>query len=67
MKTANINGVTLKELNRIINSFERVINWYNKKYKFDIAKATQKEQKEYYSNINVWDTLKVKRDYLKSL
>lgn len=67
MKTANINGVTLKELNRIINSFEKVINWYNKKYNFDIAKATHKEQKEYYSNINVWDTLKVKRDYLKSL
>lgn len=62
MKT--INGVTLKEITNAMNNIEKVINWYNKKYSFDISKATTKEQKEYNSLLQRWDFLKIKRDSL---
>jgi hypothetical protein len=65
-KMKNINGVTLKDVTRIMNVYERKINYFNKKYSFDITKGTTKEQKEYESALNIWDQLKAKRDFLKA-
>ena len=56
----NINGVTLKDVTRIMQTYERTINWYNKKYNFNVP-ATEKQ---YHSALSIWDTLKVKRDLL---
>lgn len=58
----NINGVTLKDVTRIMQTYERTINWYNKKYNFNVP-ATEKQ---YYSALSIWDTLKAKRDLLNS-
>jgi hypothetical protein len=58
----NINGVTLKDVTRIMKTYERTINWYNKKYNFDVP-ATEKQ---YHSALSIWDTLKAKRDLLNN-
>lgn len=58
---------TVKEITRMMKSYERVITWYNKKYNFNISLASPKEQKEYNSILNIWDSLKAKRDLLTAL
>lgn len=63
---SGINGVSFEEITRIMNSFEKMINWYNKKYNFDISKAPAKQQKEYNMYLRLWDELKAKRDGLKT-
>ncbi len=64
-KSKNINGVTLKDITRMMSNLEKVINWFNKKYNFEMELATDKEQKKYNSALSNWDFLKVKRDELK--
>lgn len=59
---ANINGVKLNDVTRMMRSYEKVINWYNKKYNFEVPKT----ETQYYSALNIWDTLKSKRDLLKT-
>ena len=61
---ANINGVTLKDVTRMMINIEKLINWYNKKYNFEIEKASEKEQKEYSDLMSRWDFMKAKRDQL---
>ena len=57
----------IKDATRIMNSYGKVINFYNKKYNYNIEEeGTEKEIKEYNSAINIWDQLKAKRDVLKS-
>jgi hypothetical protein len=64
MKT--INGVTLKDITRLMNKTEKLINWYNKKYNFQMENASAKEVKEYEGAIQRWDFLKAKRDLLNN-
>jgi hypothetical protein len=56
----NINGVTLKQVTGIMKTYERIINWYNKKYNFEVPA----NEKQYHSALQIWDTLKAKRDLL---
>lgn len=58
----HINGVSLKQITGIMNRYEKLINWYNKKYNFDVPANI----KEYHSALNIWDQLKTKRDQLKT-
>lgn len=57
-----INGLTLKSITSSMLRFEKVINWYNKKYNFEVP-ATQKQ---YFMALNCWDALKSARDILKA-
>ena len=63
--TTNINGVTFKQLTSLMNKYEKVIMWYNRKYSFEIKNGTAKEQKEYAAMQNAWGFAKTKRDELK--
>ncbi len=65
--TPNINGVTLKDVTRMMNNIEKILAFYNKKYNFDMDKAKPKEQKEFKCLTERWDFMKVKRDELKSI
>lgn len=63
----NINGVTKKDVTRIMRGLERKISFYNKKYKFDVSfpsGASEKEIKEYETALKNWDFMKTKRDQL---
>lgn len=64
MTQPNINGVTVKDITRLMHGHERMINWYNKKYSFKIDQATVKDQKKYADLLAGWDNLKSKRDQL---
>ena len=55
----------LKTATRLMNKYEKIINWYNRKYSFDMSKASAREQKEYTMMQNAWDGMKAKRDALK--
>ena len=57
-----INGVTLKRLTTIMNRYEKLISWYNKKYQNNVPANVN----EYWSSLNIWDDLKAKRDALKA-
>ena len=61
-----INGVTLQDITRLMIKTEKLINWYNKKYNFEMRSASEKEVKEYESAIQNWDFLKTKRDLLNN-
>lgn len=63
---SNINGVTIKDITRMMISTEKLINFYNKKYNFEIENASAKEQREYKSALERWDFMKSKRDQLKA-
>jgi len=65
-KQPNINGVTVKQIESLMFKTEKLINWYNKKYNFDMSLASAKEVKEYESALKSWDNLKTKRDQLKA-
>lgn len=45
-----------------MHRYEKVINWYNKKYNYNVPDSI----KEYHSALNIWDQLKIKRDQLKN-
>lgn len=62
----NINGVTVKDIERMMFKTEKLINWYNKKYNFDMSLASAKEVKEYESALKNWDFMKAKIDQLKA-
>lgn len=62
----NINGVTIKDITRMMRTYERIVSFYNNKYQFDISKAPAKDQKKYSSALNSWDFMKSKRDQLKA-
>lgn len=55
---------TLNDLTRMMRNIEKIINWYNKKYNFQMNQASAKEQKEYNCLLERWDFLKAKRDSL---
>ena len=61
-----INGVTLKDITRLMIKTEKIINWYNKKYNFQMESASAKEIKQYEGAIKTWDFLKAKRDLLNN-
>lgn len=64
--TQNINGVTFKQITFLMNKYEKIIMWYNRKYNFEISKGTPKEQKEYASMQNAWEIARSKRDQMKA-
>lgn len=66
MKTAEptINGVTLKDITRMMHNIEKLIGWYNRTYNFGMLDMPEKEQKEHTDLISRWDFLKSKRDEL---
>lgn len=66
MNTPNINGVTLSKITSAMRSYERVINWYNRKYNYNMEAAPEKDRKDYEAKQSVWDYLKGKRDELKA-
>ena len=47
--------------------FEKLINFYNRKYNFDTETlGTEKEKKDYSMSIKLWDALKRKRDSINA-
>jgi hypothetical protein len=65
MTQANINGVTFSQITSLMNKYEKIIMWYNRKYNFDMSLAKPKEQKEYASIQSAWEFARTKRDELK--
>lgn len=63
---ATVNGITLKQMASFMLRMERIINFYNKKYSFEIERGTAQEQKEYRMAQSGWDTAKAHRDRMKS-
>jgi hypothetical protein len=61
----HINDITLTEITRVMRSYERVINWYNRRYAGETMPADV--AKRYNAAISVWDQLKPKRDQLKAM
>lgn len=57
----------IKEIERIMKKYEKIIMFYNRKYNYDITLGTKKEEKQYLSALNIWDQLKSKRDSLVEL
>jgi hypothetical protein len=57
----------LKKITSFMLKDEKIINWYNKKYNFDITTAPVKDQKEYAARLASWDMWKSKRDNLKQV
>lgn len=53
----------LKEATRVMRSYERLIQWYNRKYNFEVPETCR----EYYSALKIWDELKAIRDNLKTV
>ena len=58
----NIKGITLKKMTAMMIRWEKLINWYNKKYNFEVPA----NEKQYHMALNIWDTLKANRDLLKA-
>lgn len=56
---------TFQTITNFMLKDEKIINWYNKKYSFDMSKATAKEHKEYQARLASWDMWKAKRNQLK--
>ena len=59
--------LTLAQVTSAMLRTEKLINWYNTKYNFDMTKATQKQQREYRTCLTMWDTFKSYRDSLKAV
>lgn len=49
-----------------MNKYEKIINWYNRKYNYNIEAGTAKEQKEYASMQRAWGFARTKRDEMKA-
>jgi hypothetical protein len=62
----NINGVTFSQITSLMNKYEKIIMWYNRKYNFDMSLAKPKEQKEYEAMQRSWEFARTKRDQLKA-
>lgn len=59
------NGITVKKLTSMMRREERLINYYNTKYEYQIEEeASPKEQAEYQGALNRWDAAKQHRDLL---
>lgn len=59
-------NITVKSLTASMNRIEKNINWFNKKYNYDMSNAPVKHQKEYNMCLSMWDSFKAKRDQLKA-
>lgn len=57
-----INGYTLKQITSMMHRWGKLINWYNKKYNYDVPDT----KSEYKMAVKTWDHLKVTRDRLKA-
>lgn len=56
----------LRTVTSVMKTAERFINFYNRKYAFEIERGTAKEQREFATYQATWDRLKVVRDELKA-
>lgn len=59
-------GLTVKGFTSVMRTHERIINFFNKKYDYDMDKATDKDRREWQRSLDTWDGLKVNRDTLKA-
>lgn len=57
---------TLEETTATMHNLEKIIQHFNRKYNFDIDKAPAIEQQAYSNLLGRWDSMKRKRDILKS-
>lgn len=60
-------GITLKKVTSIMNRYEKLISYFNKKYGHNIDNASEKDAKEWRSALSVWDIAKARRDTLKAI
>ena len=59
--------MTYSEITKSMKRWEKLINFYNKRDRFDTETlGTEKEKREYKMALNVWDQLKIKRDQMKA-
>lgn len=67
--TIERNGVklTMKSVTATMLRQEKIINFYNRKYNFEIEKAPKQCQRAYKCSIAIWDAFKPLRDELKTL
>lgn len=56
---------TVTELTTVMNNLEKIIQFFNQKYHFDIGKAPEPERRAYQNLLKRWDNLKSKRDRIK--
>lgn len=56
----------LRSITTTMRAYERVINFYNRKYNYEMEQAKPKEIKQYEASIRIWDFLKAKRDQIKA-
>lgn len=65
MKANELN--TIEDITIFMLSLENALQFFNKKYNFETEKiGTPGEKKLYQSILKTWDTLKKKRDRLKT-
>jgi hypothetical protein len=55
----------ISEITAKMHQLEKLIQYFNKKYDYEIEEATKKDKSEWNLALELWDTMKRKRDLIK--
>lgn len=59
-------GITLKDITSAMRRAEKLISFFNHKYDYNMALASDSDKKQWRMALGRWDTFKIHRDIIKT-